>query len=107
MNLDGSQRQRLTETPITVIAENNRLRQEMIMGQIRAVANENPHWNSAAPTWSPDGSQIAFLTDRRGQWEIWLMNADGSDQRPMFPEGTLADLTLHYAGVDERMLSWR
>jgi hypothetical protein len=107
MNLDGSQRQRLTETPITVIAENNRLRQEMIMGQVRAVANENPHWNSAAPTWSPDGSQIAFLTDRRGQWEIWLMNADGSDQRPMFPEGTLADLTLHYAGVDERMLSWR
>jgi hypothetical protein len=61
----------------------------------------------SARTVRTPGSQIAFLTDRRGQWEIWLMNADGSDQRPMFPEGTLADLTLHYAGVDERMLSWR
>jgi hypothetical protein len=25
----------------------------------------------------------------------------------MFPNGALAGLTLNYAGVDERMLSWR
>jgi hypothetical protein len=57
--------------------------------------------------WSPDGSQIAFVTDRQGQWEIWIMNADGSDQRPMFSNGALDGLTLTYNGVDERMLSWR
>ena len=32
-----------------------------------------------APTWSPDGSQIAFQTDRDGNWEIYSMAADGSD----------------------------
>jgi hypothetical protein len=32
------------------------------------------------------------------------MNADGSNQRPMFPNGALDGLTLNYAGVDERML---
>jgi hypothetical protein len=26
---------------------------------------------------------------------------------PMFPNGALKGLTLAYAGVDERMLSWR
>ncbi|MBN1992703.1 MAG: PD40 domain-containing protein [Anaerolineae bacterium] len=107
MNLDGSNRQRHTETPLTVLANNNRLVSQEVEGQLRFVPVENPHWNNAAPAWSPDGSKIAFLTDRTGQWEIWIMNADGSDQRPMFPNGQLAEITLHYAGVDERMLSWR
>jgi hypothetical protein len=35
------------------------------------------------------------------------MNADGSDQRPMFSNGALDDLSFNYAGVDERMLSWQ
>jgi hypothetical protein len=35
------------------------------------------------------------------------MGADGGNQRPLFPPGTLAGLTLQYYGVDEHMLSWR
>ncbi len=107
MNLDGSNRQRLTSTPLTVLAARNQLTTEMIDGMERAVAPENPHWNNAAPVWSPDGTQIAFFTDRTGQWEIWIMNADGSNQRPMFSNGQLGGLTFNYAGVDERMLSWQ
>jgi hypothetical protein len=51
--------------------------------------------------------QIAFLTDRTGQWEIWVMGADGSNQRPLFPAGTLDDVQLQYFSVGERALSWR
>jgi hypothetical protein len=90
-----------------VLVENRTLTTEFIDGEERYIASENPAWNNAAPTWSPDGSQIAFLTDRTGQWEIWLMNADGSNQRPMFSNGVLDGLDLNYAGVDERMLSWQ
>ena len=31
--------------------------------------------------WSPDGRRIAFVSERDGQSEIYVMNADGTDQR--------------------------
>jgi Tol biopolymer transport system component len=33
------------------------------------------------PSWSPDGSQIAYRSDRGDESEIWVMNADGTGQR--------------------------
>ena len=38
------------------------------------------------PRFSPDGSRIAFTSDRGGGDNIWLMNADGSDMRQLTDE---------------------
>ena len=35
------------------------------------------------PTWSPDGSQIAFASNRGGAFNIFRMNSDGSGQVPI------------------------
>lgn len=35
------------------------------------------------PTWSPDSNQLAFESDRSGQWQVWLMNSDGSSLRQL------------------------
>ncbi len=36
------------------------------------------HANDAAPRWSPNGGQIAFHSDRDGNWEIYVINVDGT-----------------------------
>lgn len=114
MNIDGSNRQRLTQTPLWVVANGSiagskaYVNEEGFRTMDRAQPGEMPNlnWNNAAPVWSPDSSQIAFMSDRSGEWGIWIMNADGSNQRPMFPNGALEGLDFNFAGVDERMLSW-
>ncbi|MGD8489524.1 MAG: hypothetical protein PVI68_10950 [Anaerolineae bacterium] len=55
MNADGSNPQRLTDDPAY----------------------------DAWPTWSPDGSQIAFMSTRSGNPDIYIMNADGSNVRQL------------------------
>jgi TolB protein len=95
INADGSGRVRLTETSVQARLE------QMVNGEM-------PHsYNNVAPAWSPDGSQIVFLTDRTGQWEIWVMDADGTDQHALLPGEVQAQLNLQYNGMEERMLSWQ
>ncbi|WP_209346860.1 amidohydrolase family protein [Pontixanthobacter sp. CEM42] len=38
------------------------------------------------PRWSPDGSQIAFTSDRGGGDNIWVMDADGKNMRQITKE---------------------
>ena len=61
--------------------------------------------NSVSPAWSPSGDHVAFLTDRTGTWEIWVMRADGSGLKPMFGS-ELDGITLDYASLGERVISW-
>jgi uncharacterized protein YgiM (DUF1202 family) len=91
LNGDGSGRVRLTETPLWVTAG----------------PGEHKPWNNVAPAWSPDGTRIAFLTDRSGRWEVWVMNADGADPHALFSDGVNQQLQFTYDFVDERVLSWR
>lgn len=51
MNADGSDLERLTNNPAS----------------------------DGLPVWSPNGSRIAFASDRDGDFEIYTMASDGSD----------------------------
>ena len=36
------------------------------------------------PRFSPDGREIAFVSDRSGQANVWIMAADGAGPRPLY-----------------------
>lgn len=41
----------------------------------------NSDFNEFFPQFSPDGSRVAFQTDRTGEYQIWTMDADGGNLR--------------------------
>jgi Tol biopolymer transport system component len=49
------------------------------------------------PAWSPDGTRIAFLSKRNNDLDIYMMNADGSDQHLFYDSG-LNDADIDWAG---------
>jgi len=63
MDADGS-----NQTPLTINS-----------GDDECNFGEPDYWDRN-PSWSPDGTQIAFASQRDGRYGIYVMNADGTGQ---------------------------
>lgn len=59
---------------------------------LRRITN-NSFWD-LYPAWSPDGSSVAFLSQRASSLGIYVMNADGSDAKQLY------DSSSHEADID-------
>lgn len=59
------------------------------------------------PAISPDGSQIAFISDRKGQNNLWVMNADGTDPKPVFEESMVRAVTPEWTKDGDYILVQR
>jgi len=61
----------------------------------KAVPITDALFDARQPTWSPDGSVIAFQSNRDGHWKIWVIGANGENPRPLSSDP-----------FDEREPSW-
>ncbi len=57
----------------------------------------SPRSRERYPSWSPDGKQVAFNSDRDGTFNLYLIDADGTNLR---------QLTHERPGVEAGMQSW-
>jgi TolB protein len=39
------------------------------------------------PSWAPDGTHLAFMSNRAGREQIWTMLADGTQVRQLTHDG--------------------
>lgn len=64
--------------------------------------------NNVSPTWSPDGQNIIFLSDRdggEGVWGFYIMNANGTNQHPVLQNVT-AQAPIRYDYQGEQVMDW-
>jgi dipeptidyl aminopeptidase/acylaminoacyl peptidase len=67
-------------------------------GAVRALTG-TPHMHDRKPTWSPDGSLVAYASERPGWYELYLVAADGSSDRQLTSDaGDFSELCWHPDG---------
>ncbi|HET7217855.1 MAG TPA: protein kinase [Vicinamibacterales bacterium] len=47
--------------------------------------------NESDPSWARDGQRYAYVTDRRGQDEIWVRSRDGASDQPVITQELFGD----------------
>ena len=61
--------------------------------------------HNVTPTWSSDGKQILFLSDRNGKWEFFFTDADGSNVRQVLKNVT-DQVNVKFSFENERIMDW-
>jgi Tol biopolymer transport system component len=54
--------------------------------------------NDTEPNWNSAGTRIAFMSDRDGVWEVYVMNADGTGQTRVTTGGGKSPIWVGYRG---------
>jgi len=106
MNADGSGVERLTTTGANGYPQYARdgLQLALHVGRdvyvmslstrgLRRLTYESHNGNGMYPTWSPDGSRLAFMSWRNGRTEIFTIKADGTEEQVVvtMPTGDAVD----------------
>ncbi len=57
------------------------------LATVNPITKGEPLVESRMPVWSPDGSKFVYVVKRFGVHQIWMMNADGTEQTQIVRSG--------------------
>ncbi len=57
---------------------------DLVTGETRKLSRDR--FNNEEPSWSSDGRFIVYTSTRNGRKHLYIMNADGSNPRPLFED---------------------
>lgn len=61
-------------------------------------------WMDLSPAWSPDGSRIAFISNKRGRPKVWVMDADGTNPFEVNPDSDYLESDPEWSRDGKRIL---
>ena len=62
-------------------------------------------FSNSMPVVSPKGAKVAFVSNRSGNYRVWLSNLDGSDAKPISPPCAEHDETLKLP-IEQKVPAW-
>ncbi len=87
---------------VAFVAQNVDLPENKKISQIWTVSTQGgtprqitSYGDNQRPRWSPDSKKLAFVSERDGSQQVWLMTADGSDAKAITNISTGADGVLY------------
>jgi Tol biopolymer transport system component len=66
---------------------------------------EQIKFSNLMPVVSPDGTKVAFVSNRTGHYRIWLSNLDGSEATPISPPSAELDEKFQLP-IEQKVPSW-
>ncbi len=66
---------------------------------------EQIKFSNSMPVVSPNGTELAFVSNRSGNYRIWLSNLDGSNARPISPTSAEQDEMLKLP-IEQKVPAW-
>jgi tricorn protease len=65
-----------------------------------------PGVHERSPDWSPDGKWIAYLSDRSGEYEIYLQPQKGGEEVRVTTDGSVYRYAIRWSPDSKKLLFW-
>jgi tricorn protease len=75
-------------------------------GSIRTLSTDNSGVHEMNPTWSPDGKWIAYLSDKTGEYEVYLRPQMGGDDVRVTMDGAMYRYGPTWSPDSKKLLYW-
>ena len=62
--------------------------------------------DNSSPVWSPDGTKIAFSSQRNGKWGLYQTRSDGSGAEELLIESELRKAPMSWSPDGKRLVYW-
>src|SRR5262249_7833767 len=75
-------------------------------GNVRTLTTDNSSVHELNPTWSPDGQWIAYLSDKTGEYEVYLRPQLGGDEVRITSDGNMYRYGPTWSPDSKKLLYW-